>query len=172
MNLTTRQLVAVGMLGAVAIVLAVSGLGFIPMPTGVYATIMHVPVIIGGIWLGPLSGALVGLIFGIYAVLNPIPAYFADPLVSVFPRLLIGVVAYWIYRVWPYSSGRTVVAALAGSATNTIGVLGMIWLRGYLPFNTVGVVAVTHGIPEMIVAAVITTVVVRALKRVMPNTMV
>lgn len=168
MHLTTRQMVAVGMLGAIAIVLAVTQLGFIPTPLGVHATIMHVPVIIGGIWLGPVSGALVGLIFGVYAVLHPTPAYFADPLVSVFPRLLIGIVSYWVYRLWPYR-GRTLVAALAGSATNTLGVLGMIWLRGYVPFKTVGVVALTNGIPEMIVAAAIVTVVIRALKRVMPR---
>lgn len=169
MNLTTRKIVAAGMLGALAIILAVSQLGFIPMPTGVHATIMHVPVIIGGIWLGPLPGALVGLIFGVYAMLNPIPAYFADPLISVFPRLLIGVVSYWVYRAWPYSSGRTMAAALAGSATNTIGVLGMIWLRGYLPFKAVGVVALANGIPEMIVAGAIVTVVIRVLRRVMPK---
>ncbi len=169
MNLKTRQTVAVGMLGAISIALAVSGLGFIPMPTGIMATIMHVPAIIGGIWQGPVSGALVGLIFGIYALLNPVNPYFADPLVSILPRLFIGVTSYYVYQLWKHNPTKTAAAALVGSATNTIGVLGMIWLRGYLPFNAVGIVALTHGIPEMIVAAVLTTILIRALRKVMRN---
>ena len=166
MNLTTRQIVVIGMLGAISIVLAVSPLGFIPMPTGVHVTIMHIPAIIGGIWQGPVSGALVGLIFGIYALLNPIPAFFSDPLVSVLPRLLIGVTAYYVYRGWFHRQTKVIAAALVGSATNTIGVLGMIALRGYLPFEAVAAVALSNGILEMIVSAIVTALIIRALSKV------
>ena len=66
-KLTTRQLVISGLLGAIAIILGITRLGFIPVPTPAgHATIMHIPVILGGILEGPIVGALVGLIFGVY----------------------------------------------------------------------------------------------------------
>lgn len=91
------------MLGAISIVLGMTPLGFIPIgPTR--ATIMHIPVIIGAITAGPLVGGLVGLIFGLFsifqAITNPTPVSFVflNPLVSVLPRILIGLVTYYIYE--------------------------------------------------------------------------
>lgn len=97
-----RQMTIIGVLGAISIVLGMTPLGFIPIgPTK--ATIMHIPVIIGGILEGPLVGGLVGLIFGLFsifqAITNPTPVSFVflNPIISVVPRVLIGVVAYYIY---------------------------------------------------------------------------
>ncbi|HLS52656.1 MAG TPA: ECF transporter S component, partial [Tissierellaceae bacterium] len=102
-SFTIRKMVLVGMLGAISIVLGMTPLGFIPIgPTR--ATIMHIPVIIGAITAGPLVGGLVGLIFGLFsifqAITNPTPVSFVflNPLVSVLPRILIGLVTYYIYE--------------------------------------------------------------------------
>lgn len=63
MELTTRRLAVVGMLGAISVVLGLTPLGFIPIGPA-KATIMHIPVIIGSIIEGPIVGLLIGLIFG------------------------------------------------------------------------------------------------------------
>ena len=97
-----RSMTIVGVLGAISVVLGMTPLGFIPVgPTR--ATIMHIPVIIGAIIEGPIVGALVGLIFGMFsifqAVTNPTPVSFVflNPLVSVLPRVLIGIITYYVY---------------------------------------------------------------------------
>lgn len=161
MKLTTREIVVSGMLGGISILLAATGIGRIPMPTGIPATIMHVPAILGGIVEGPVSGALIGLIFGVYSFLYPSNPAFADPLVSVLPRFFIGITAYYTFR----ATRSPALGAIIGTATNTIGVLGMIGLRGYLPFKALATIAVTHGIPEVILATVLTALLVRALQR-------
>ncbi|MGI6037884.1 MAG: ECF transporter S component [Limnochordia bacterium] len=146
-----RQTVVAGVLGAVSILLAITGLGRIPMPTGVAATIMHVPAILAGIVEGPFTGAGVGLIFGVYSFLQPLNPFFADPLVAVMPRFFIGITAALAYR----RSRRLWVAAVIGTITNTLGVLGMMVLRGHMPLLAVVPIAVSHGIPEIIVAVLL-----------------
>lgn len=97
-----RKLAIIGILGGISTVLGLTPLGFIPVgPTR--ATIMHIPVIIGAIMEGPLVGGFVGLIFGIFsifqAITNPTPVSFVflNPLVSVVPRILIGVFSFYSY---------------------------------------------------------------------------
>ena len=50
------------------------------------------------------------------------------------------------------------VGAAVGTATNTI--LGMAVVRGYMDIGLAATIAVTHGIPEIIVAVVISVAVV------------
>ncbi len=104
-KLTLRKLVVAGILGGISAILGLTPLGFIPVgPTR--ATILHIPVIIGAIMEGPLVGGLVGLIFGLFsmfqAVTNPTPVSFVflNPLVSVLPRVLIGIVSYYAYQLF------------------------------------------------------------------------
>lgn len=147
--------------------LAVTGLGMIPMPTAAgRATIFHIPTILAGIWEGPLVGCLVGLIFGVYSFLTPASALAADPFVSILPRLFIGIVAYYVYKL----GGKNVylssiLAAIAGTLTNTVGFLGMAVIRGYLNWSAAGVIALTHGLPEMIVAIILVVVLVKAFQK-------
>ncbi|HEX7586927.1 MAG TPA: ECF transporter S component, partial [Anaerolineae bacterium] len=56
--LSVRSIVVAGVLGAIAILLGYTRLGFIPVPTPAgNATIMHIPAIIGGILEGWPVGA-------------------------------------------------------------------------------------------------------------------
>ena len=162
-KLTTRQMAISGMLGAIAIILGVTRLGFIPVPTPAgHATIMHIPAILGGILEGPVVGAMTGLIFGLYSFLNATNPIFADPLIAILPRIFIGVTAYYSYK---YLRESTVVAATVGTLTNTIGVLGLATLRGYLPVKASITVALVHGLPEVVVAILLVTILVKALKK-------
>jgi uncharacterized membrane protein len=159
----TRTLTVTGLLGAATVVLAITPLGLIPVPTAAgHATIMHVPAILGGLLEGPLVGALTGVIFGLYSFLQATNPLFKDPLIAMLPRVFIGVVAYAVYRL----TKSDAAAAALGTATNTAGVLGLAVLRGYITMPVAIGIAITHGIPEIIVAVAITVVISKTLKRI------
>jgi len=167
--LNTRRIVITGVLAAVAILLGVTRLGFIPVPNvSGNATIMHVPAIIGGVLEGPLVGLLVGGIFGLFSWLQAgTSPLFINPLVSVLPRLFIGVTAAFSYA-WLKKSNEYValiVAGVVGTLTNTILVLGMAVILGLLPVGVIPGI-IPQAIAEVIIAAVITVAVVAAWKRI------
>lgn len=162
-RLNVRQIVIAGILGGIAIFLGYTRLGFIPVPNlAGNATIMHVPAILGGALEGPVVGTIVGGIFGIFSFIEAQVPFFRDPLVSILPRLFIGVVA-WAVFAGLRNFSLDVAAATAGvlgSLTNTVGVLGMAVILGYLPLAAV-VPIIPQAIAEAILAAVVTVVVVR-----------
>lgn len=181
----TRQIAIIGMLSAVSIVLGSTGFGFIPLPMA-KATIMQIPVIIGAILEGPVVGIAVGLIFGIFSIVqnltnpNILSFAFLNPLVSVLPRMLIGITTYYVYKKIFIKNDlvKTGISAAVGSLTNTVGVLGMIYLlyaAQYAQAKDIAVntaakvifgIALTNGVPEAIVAVVITIPVVLAVKKI------
>lgn len=169
MNLSIRKIVMSGILGAISILLGVTGLGFIPVPTPAgHATIMHIPAILGGVLEGPVVGLLTGLIFGIFSFLRATSPLFTDPLVAIFPRLFIGVTAYFTFAATKRFNPilAYVLAGVVGTATNTILVLGMATIRGFLPGSVAVTVGITHGVPEIIVAAILVVVLCKGVERV------
>lgn len=160
-SVSTRTIVISGLLAAIQILLGLTGLGFIPLPTGVNATILHIPAIIAGVLEGPIAGVAVGLIFGIFSFLRATNPAFADPIVAILPRLFIGLVAWAVF----YALRRTnlavaaAIAGLAGTLTNTVLVLGLGLMRGYFTPELVQTVAITNAPGELIVAAIITAAV-------------
>jgi len=170
----TRKIVVAAIMAAIAIFLGLTRWGFIPWFGGISLTIMHVPVIIGAILEGPVVGVAIGLIFGIFSMIQaavapngPADTWFTNPLLSVLPRLFIGPIA-WL--VWTALQRLPVVGLLAagaaGSLTNTVLVLGMIGLLGFLPWEAIAPIAVANGLPEVAVSAVIVLVVVAAWKHI------
>ncbi|MHB8855993.1 MAG: ECF transporter S component [Bellilinea sp.] len=168
----TRKIVVTGVLGAIAVLLGLTRLGFIPWFTGASLTIMHVPVIIGAVLEGPLVGAGIGLIFGVFSMIQAnIPNGFVDPLfknplISVLPRLLIGPLAWLVWSAlkrWPVAG--LISSGVVGSLTNTIAVLGIIGLLNIAPWAVLAPIAVGNGLPEAGAAALITLVVVAAWQR-------
>ncbi len=157
MRIKTRDLVISGVLGGISLFLGQTGLGFIPLPTGINATIMHLPVILGAVLEGPLVGTLVGFIFGFFSWLQPRSPFFADPTISILPRLFIGVVSYYVFILVRRFSGHFAfgLAGVIGSLTNTVLVLGMIVFHGDLPIEGAVSVGLINGIPEAIVAGII-----------------
>jgi uncharacterized membrane protein len=165
-RLDVRQIVIAGILGGIAVFLGYTRLGFIPVPNlAGNATIMHVPAILGGALEGPVVGTIVGGIFGIFSFIQAEVPFFRDPLVSILPRLFIGVVAWAVFaslRNWSLDVAAA-TAGVLGSLTNTVGVLGMAVLLGYLPLVAV-VPILPQAIAEAILAAVVTVVVVRGVQ--------
>jgi uncharacterized membrane protein len=162
-RLDVRQIVIAGILGGIAIFLGATQLGFIPVPNvSGRATILHIPAIVGGALEGPMVGALAGFIFGIFSWLDPVVPPLRNPLVSILPRIPIGIVSWFVFVSLRRTSVdlASVVAGLLGSFTNTVGVVGMAVLLGYFP-AAVFLVVLPQAIAEAILAAVVTLVVVR-----------
>jgi uncharacterized membrane protein len=175
MKLTVRQIVVAGLMGAIAILLGVTRLGFIgPFPPllPVSATIMHLPAIIGGVLEGPLVGLIIGLIFGVFSWLQapteqpPVNLWFSNPLVSILPRLFIGVTSAYVYRALSKTNEivALAVAGIVGTLTNTILVVGMLIVLGYVPALVIIPAVLPNVIAELIVAVIIVVAVVAAWK--------
>lgn len=170
----TRKLVITGVMGAITVLLGVTHWGFIPWFGGISLTIMHVPVIIAAILEGPIVGLGVGLIFGIFSMIqaavapsSPADVWFTNPLLAVLPRLFIGPVAYFIWKLLEkIPVVGLIVAGVAGSLTNTILVLGVIGLMGLLPWAVLGGIVISNGLLEAGVSAFIVLVVVAAWRRI------
>ncbi len=175
MDERTRKIAVAGIMGAISILLGATHWGFIPWVAGAALTIMHVPVIIGAVLEGPAVGAVIGLIFGLFSLIQgaiaptgPVDTWFTNPLLSVLPRLFIGPLAWLAYRAlarW-HEIAALAAAGLVGSLTNTILVLGMIGVLGHMPWAALPPIVVANGIPEAVAAALITIVVVAAWKRI------
>lgn len=188
-KISTRSMAITAMLGAISAVLGMTPLGFIPVGA-TNATIMHIPVIIGAVLEGPVVGLMVGIIFGVFSLIRsittptPISFVFWNPMVSVVPRILIGIVSYYVYVFILKKVKNEAIAfggaGLLGTLTNTVGVLGMIYLMYGAKFAsaigqdpaTAGKVifgiGLANGIPEMLLATVIVMLVgksLRAIKR-------
>ncbi|PKL07715.1 MAG: ECF transporter S component [Spirochaetae bacterium HGW-Spirochaetae-7] len=180
-----RRIVVSGALGAVSAVMAITPLGYLPWFGGASLTIMHIPVIIAAVLEGPIAGTAVGLIFGVTSLvkaatapIGPLDPLFANPLVSILPRLAIGFAAWGAFRLFrgkvtPLAAG---VAGAVGSMVNTalvllaLGLVGTRELTGMFGVDAgalpaiLGSIALTNGLVEAAAAAVFTSSVVSAWK--------
>lgn len=150
----TRNLVMTAVLTAIIIIMAfVPFLGYIPLGF-MNATIIHIPVIIGSILLGPKNGAFLGLVFGCTSLwkntfMPNLTSFVFSPFITIggyggnmwsiviclLPRILIGITAYYVYKavmkVKIERESRRVMAfvcgGVAGSITNTLLVMNFIY---------------------------------------------
>jgi len=174
-----RGLAFLGLMLAITIIMDLTPLGMIPLGT-VSATIIHIPTIITGVVLGPVAGFIMGTSLGIVgliraltrpsAILDPL---FMNPLVSVLPRMFIGVVAYYAFygisKLFNKSKLKntvsTFIGGIAGSLTNT----GLVFLMLYLLYadkvvELIGeafgkillIVFTTNAVPEAIISGILT----------------
>lgn len=199
----TVSLVQVALFAALIIIMANTPLGYIPLGF-MNATLIHIPVILGAVLLGPKKGAFLGFVFGLTSFIRSImipgvtsfvfnPFYsvgeihggFGSIIICFLPRILVGVVPYFVYQVLyrilkNKKSGQYIslgVAGVAGSLTNTILVMSLIvvffkdsyaQVMGYAAeaiYGAVALIVVTNGIPEAIIAAVIVSFVGKVLIR-------
>lgn len=181
-----RKMVMIAMLSGISIFLGLTGLGFIPLGA-IKVTIMHIPVIIGAIVEGPVVGASVGLIFGLFSMYQaftaPLPTSFIfwNPIIALVPRILVGLVAYYLFKLISKKINEKLsigISSVIATLVNTIGVLGLtyiIYLEKYaealhVPTNAVAGlligVASTNGLMEALMSALIAIPVVVAVKKI------
>lgn len=58
-----RSMVLLAMFTAIIILMAFTPIGYIDLPI-IKATLIHVPVIVGAVLMGPKKGAFLGFVFG------------------------------------------------------------------------------------------------------------
>lgn len=180
-TMTTRQRIQLLTLHSMIIALiALMGfipfLGFIPLGAGVSITIMHLPVLLGAVLLNPKSATLFGFTFGVVSLLvvltNPTPQptdlFFINPLISVLPRILFGLIAGVVFLFAKKVKGPLQLVTLSGAALiatilHTILVLTMLWLFEGAAFvetfgniiNFIGFILGLNGLIEAVLAAII-----------------
>lgn len=199
----TQYMTFMAMFLAIEIILVVTPLGYIPIGP-LSATTMHIPVIIAGIALGRKAGAQLGLVFGltslIRATLQPgITSFCFSPFVTIgnisgdwrsvvialVPRILLGYLAGVIFDLlkdkFNNENVAAVASALVGAITNTVLVLGGIYLffggayadainiaYSTLLVTLLGVVT-TNGIVEAIIGAIVALLAYKAIKPMTTN---
>ena len=185
----TRWMVSVALMAAIVIVLANTPLGMIQLPI-IKATTVHIPVILGAILLGPGAGAILGAVFGICSLVSNtmaptllsfafspflsttgIPGALKAIWISVGCRILIGVVAGWLWVLFTKIKLNQFIAlpivGFVGSMVNTVTAMGSIYFlfaQQYAEAKEVALTAVfglvmgtvtASGIPEAIAAAIL-----------------
>ncbi len=197
----TRYMAMLAMLCGVLLVMGMTGIGFIPLPV-IKATTMHIPVILGAILLGPGAGAVLGALFGLCSIwVNTTapgllsfafsPFMTTEGLAGVAKslwialgcRILFGLIAGWLWKVWKWLLGQDYLALPATAAVSavchTLLVMGSIYFllaQQYAAAKNVAVTAVfglvmgtitASGIPEAIIAAILVTIIGKALLHLM-----
>lgn len=182
------RLTQLGILIALEAVLTFTPLGFIIIPP-ISITLLHVPVIIGAVLLGPVSGGILGGAFGIFSMIratmtgNPgdilfNPAASGNPLASivmcVLPRILLGLFAAWLFALLKrLTKGVELVAipVAAGIATalHTIMVLSCMGLffQAFPLAEVLAYVVSVNGLVEICVAVVVATAVCKPMLHVL-----
>ncbi|MDE6748213.1 MAG: ECF transporter S component [Lachnospiraceae bacterium] len=137
----------------IAVMTFIPNVGYINLIV-IKATLLHVPVIVGSIVLGPKNGAVLGAAFGITSLikntLEPSLLSFAfspfysvgevggngwSVVIALVPRILVGVIPYFVYKgieklLKDFKKRRLIaipIAAAVGAFTNTLLVMNLIY---------------------------------------------
>lgn len=175
-NKNVFQTTIIAMLVAILIIQTfVPVLGYIPIgPLDV--TIVHITVILAAVLFGNRTGLIVGTVWGLLSMVRayiqptPFNVVFLNPLISVLPRAIVGWLSSIVFEAldkrtdarWKYS-----VTAMVGTASNTILVLGGIYLLAGETYaaalgipetallTALGAVVATNGLIEVIASMII-----------------
>lgn len=197
----TLRIALLGVFSGIIILMTLTSLGYLPIGP-VAVTLIHIPVIVGTISLSYrqklgraiTNGAILGGVMGITcmfkaavfptSVTDPL---FINPLLSLFPRIALGIVAAVVFRgVHTLFKGKeglgegisAGIAAIAATLTNTVLVLSMLGLlygqdveklgEGFVSFGATltsifMTIIATNGLLEILSAVVVAVPVCLAL---------
>ena len=203
----TKTMVQLSLLTALIVLLSfVPYIGYIRIPIlAVQATTIHIPVIVGSILLGPKCGGFLGFVFGLTSLINNttqpgLTSFCFSPFVQIgdglggsplallvcfVPRIVCGIIPHYVFKGLqklsksPEKSQKysLLASGVAGSITNTILVMSMIYLffgHAYAAAKNIAFEAVfgvimsvicINGTLEAIVAAIIASAVVSAVRK-------
>ena len=181
-----RRVVVAAALGALTVFLGVTRLGILPWFSGASLTILHVPVLVGALLEGPVVGAAIGAVFGVYSLVQAyiapagiVDIAFQNPLVAIPARVVFPIVAWLVYRGLSFLFGKVhgklryaavPLSSFIGSLVHTglvLFVLGLAVGPALVPEGSSGgtvagvllLTFVANGIPEAIAAAVFVAVI-------------
>lgn len=175
-NEQVREIAVIGIFSGIIILMGlVPFLGFITLFGIASITIIHIPVLIGGIFGGRKTAVILATVFGLTSLFvaltrpgTPLDYVFQNPLVSVLPRTLFGFALYEIYvffkKVIPNAYLATSVSMVVSTFVHTILVLVPFYFFGKDLFVSYGFASVwtliiavltTNGLMEMILAGLV-----------------
>ncbi|MFV0362757.1 MAG: ECF transporter S component [Suipraeoptans sp.] len=198
-NTRSRQIVQMTQLAVLIAILAIltlTGLGFIT--TGVVSiTILHIPVIIGSLVLGPKLGGILGFAFGFLSMINatfrgatPVDMMFTpagghgmpiQSLILVFvPRIILGILPALIFSLlskWIKKEAiNAAIAAGLSTMVHTVMVLGLLYFMFFSEMTFSEVIKTVfltviglNGILEIAAAVIICSAVSIPLRRYLKN---
>lgn len=159
--------------------------GYIPVGP-IDITIVHITVILAAILFGQKTGSIIGLIWGLLSMLRafiqptPFNIIFLNPLISVLPRLLVGLLSAVVFKLMKDKFSKRLSYAITagfGSLINTILVLGSIYLFASEIYanslgisetallGALGVVVLTNGVIEALASVIILPLIARPLEK-------
>ncbi len=181
-NEKTYELVLTALFTAIIVIMAFTPLGYIPLVV-INATIIHIPVILGALFLGPKKGAFLGFVFGLTSFINntfkaatasafvfsPVLAYNIDGVAGVFkslyicfvPRILVGVVPYFVFvliRRALRSEQKAARIVVDAAASLILFISARAFLIRLLPETVSAVICTLIGLAAGIVLMVVLTV--------------
>ncbi|WEV44744.1 ECF transporter S component [Streptococcaceae bacterium ESL0687] len=165
---------------------------FTVWPFPIRPTLIHIPVIIGSVILGPKKGAFLGFSMGVissltltiittptsflFTPLQPLPGTnhgdLRSLLIAFVPRILIGIIPYYVFKAFKkhpkFGAG---LAGCAGSLTNTILVLSAIYFMfgdvlGWSLKTVLASIVGTNSIAEAICSTILTAAIVPTLMKI------
>lgn len=139
----TRTLTTLGILTAIILVMTFTPLGYIKT-LGLEITLLHIPVILGAALTGPVGGMVLGGVFGLTSffqcfglstfgttLFSISPA--ATFVVCVVPRVLLGLVAAYLYRAFDHLTGKWsgIITGALSTVCHTVMFMGTLVLFFY-----------------------------------------
>ncbi len=162
----TQRLTLAAFFVAIQIIMAVTPIGYLQIGA-ISITLMHIPVLLAGMTLGPSYSAMLGFVFGLTSMLRAtfapgitsfcfspfisvggVHGNFASLLIAFGPRIFLGWFGGTLYRILKKKI-NWITAAMISAAVNTLihtlFVMGLIWLffgQAYANAAGIGVGAV------------------------------
>ncbi|MDR0299452.1 MAG: ECF transporter S component [Streptococcaceae bacterium] len=174
------------LIATIIVIQALSTYIYAVWPIPIQPTFASVPVIVGACLLGWKRGAFLGFAMGlilfVQASITPGATNFLftpampDPalhgpnwwsiVVTFVPRILIGLFAGLVYKVMKNRAGAG-LAGLVGAATNTVFVLGFIFLffKGTTMTSILALIISWNSLVEVAAAAILTSAIVPILEK-------
>lgn len=178
----TRDLTFTAIFISIILLFSFTPLGFIHLGV-IKATLVHIPVIIGALILGPRIGALLGLCFGLISMVintfTPSALSFAfSPfvpvigtnqtswwaiLIALVPRILVGIIPYYVYQMLLKKNNTSVkhqqmslfVAGISGSLVNTLLVMNLIYFLFQDAYSAVKGVEIGVGLYKAVLSVIL-----------------
>ncbi len=180
-NTKVSEMTVMAMFVAIIVVMAlIPQVGFFQYG-GIAFTLLHIPVIIGTIYGGPKFGLSLGFAFGLFSMIvafmlpDPANVIFQNPVVAIAPRMIFGLVTWYIFVGLKRLSDfrlRVALTFLLGTLVHTVVTLSFVIL--FLGFfrefigefiNLIIIVFPLNGTIEIVTAVLVGTPVIMALWR-------
>lgn len=143
------RLTQLALLAAIIALMTFTPIGYLQITPTLEITFMAIPVVLGGIILGPSGGAILGAVFGATSFMQCFgiirPSAFGAILLGInpyltfitcmVPRILIGLFAGLIWKAFCKAKNDSngsvaglIVSSLVGTLTNTVLFIGMLMI--------------------------------------------